>query len=79
MSKYHVKCPMCGKRYYIELTDEQDEKLFSYRHKGQLIQEAFPELNKVEREFLKSGYCPDCQEMIFGNGETGLIKEMQEK
>ena len=71
--KIHAKCPMCNGRFYIELTDDQCDRFFEYKHKNKMIQEALPELNRVEREFLKSGYCPDCQEEIFGNSETGLI------
>ena len=37
---------------------------------GLLIQECLPTLNKCEREFLKSGYCTKCQELLFGNGYT---------
>lgn len=68
------KCPLCNKWYTMKLTAEQYEKLYDYRHGYGLIQEQFPELNKCEREFLKSGYCPHCQEQIFGNGETTKIK-----
>ena len=68
-------CPFCGKRCYIELTNEQDGALFKW-HNGTLIQEAFPELNAVEREFIKTGYCPECQENIFGNGKTDKVKEI---
>lgn len=69
-----IKCPMCNKWHTIELSDEQYEKLYDYRHGYGTIQEQFPELNKCEREFLKTGYCPSCQELIFGNGETEKIK-----
>ena len=78
MSKYQVKCPMCGERHFIELTDEQADKLYGYWHNGEHIQDVFPELNAVEREFIKTGYCPSCQEMIFGNGETSKISKCKE-
>lgn len=73
MESEAIKCPLCNKWHAIELTAEQYEKLYDYRHGYGLIQEQFPELNRVEREFLKSGYCPSCQEMLFGNGKTEKI------
>ena len=51
-------CEMCGRESYIRLMG------------GLLIQECLPTLNKCEREFLKSGYCTKCQELLFGNGYT---------
>ncbi len=71
-------CPMCDEQHYIELSNEQARKLFEYEHGKGYIQEIFPEFNKAEREFLKTGYCPKCQEMIFGNGETDKIKSAKE-
>lgn len=29
--------------------------------------------NRVEREFLKSGYCVKCQKLLFDNGETDRL------
>ena len=72
---YHSKCPMCGSVCAIKLTNSQECGLFEYRHKGVPIQEALPDLNRVEREFIKSGYCPECQEQIFGDGKTDIIKK----
>lgn len=75
MNKHYETCPSCRKTWYIELDNDQERRLFEYHHKDQPIQEALSDLNAVEREFIKSGYCPDCQEMIFGNGETNKVKE----
>lgn len=33
----------------------------------ELMQEIFPEMDPQKREFIKTGYCPDCQELIFGS------------
>lgn len=73
MNKFPNKCPMCGRWCEITLSDEQYGKLHKYHNREGLIQELFPELNAVEREFIKTGYCPGCQEEIFGNGETYKI------
>lgn len=67
------KCPMCGHVCEMKLSEEQMDKFHEYNRGGSYIQELFPELNKVEREFIKTGYCPGCQEEIFGDGETYKI------
>ena len=58
----HRVCPMCGKELAMEVPADGILKL-SY---GKLIWEALPELNPMEREFIKTGYCPDCQKKLFG-------------
>lgn len=60
------QCPLCREQYHIELSNEQSRKLFEYEHGKGYIQEVFPELDKFEREFVKTGYCSKCQEEIFG-------------
>ena len=67
-------CGMCGRESYLKLTDSELEAYRGYLAGGQLIQECLPSLNRCEREFLKSGYCTNCQEMLFGNGESERIK-----
>ncbi|MBR3122417.1 hypothetical protein IKF28_03175 [Candidatus Saccharibacteria bacterium] len=67
-------CPLCGDTYKIRLSVEEMAQYDDYRNYGGYIQEAMPSLNKVEREFLLTGYCPDCQVAIFGNGKTNRIK-----
>ena len=68
------RCDMCGRESRIRLTEEELEAYRGYLAGGQLIQECLPSLNRCEREFLKSGYCTDCQEMLFGNGESDRIE-----
>lgn len=63
-------CGMCGDESYIKLTDEELGAFKNYLMGGLLIQEYLPALNRCEREFLKSGYCARCQELLFGNGYT---------
>lgn len=60
------QCPLCSEQYHIKLSNEQARKLYEYEHKGGYIQELFPELDKFEREFVKTGFCSKCQEEIFG-------------
>lgn len=72
-------CPMCGDIYKITLTSSQAERYNEYLRHGGYIQDAMSDLNKCEREFLKTGYCPQCQRMIFGNGSTKKIKQVFEE
>lgn len=70
-------CPMCGESHVMELTEQEYTGFQLYQTSTQTIQELLPELLPAEREFLKSGYCPKCQEMLFGNGKTNRIKETE--
>ena len=67
------QCGMCGEDSHIVLSDDEMRAFLEYLRGGVLIQICLPDLNKCEREFLKSGYCPECQELIFGDGETDRI------
>ena len=75
MEKVIKRCDICGKDHYISMSNEQYYKFYQYNRGEALIQELFPELNKVEREFIKSGMCSKCQAEMFGNGKTQKIKE----
>ena len=67
------ECGMCGQESHMKLTDNELEAYQQYLSGGHLIQECLPTLNRCEREFLKSGYCTDCQKLIFNNGSTKRI------
>lgn len=54
-------CLNCGKPSLLSLNREQVEAW----QKGMLIQEAFPELSKEEREVLKTGIHPKCWKELF--------------
>ena len=60
------KCPMCGKEYIMYVDTNSYLKYVN----GEKIQDAFKDLNPMEREFIKSGYCPDCQKQLFGTDYT---------
>ena len=68
------RCGICGRESRIKLTKDELEAYRGYLAGGQLIQECLPSLNRCEREFLKSGYCTDCQKILFGNGESERIE-----
>ena len=57
-----VTCPICDKKYKLEVPDAAYKKWKS----GELVQRAWPEGTSTQRESLITGMCPDCQEEIFG-------------
>ena len=59
------ECPMCGEETYLRLTKEQVEQWKNYICYGGLIQDKLSTLDEFGREFIKMGYCPSCQEMLF--------------
>ena len=67
-------CEMCGSESSIKLSEDELWAFKLYLRGGKLVQECLPALNKCEREFLKSGYCKNCQELIFGNGKSERIQ-----
>lgn len=75
MVEVYRLCPMCDKQHYMKLSNEQSRKLWEYEQGGLLIQEQFAELERAEREFLKTGYCSDCQEQIFGQGSEKILSK----
>ncbi len=72
------KCPMCGKTHAVVLTDEEVVKYKRYLQGAEKIQELFPELGVVEREFLMTGYCYGCQALLFGKRNKPNLKVWRE-
>ena len=72
-----MTCPMCSKHCGIELDNDQERRLFEWRSGDGYIQEKLGDLNSTEREFLKTGYCLDCQALLFDNGVSNKIKEIE--
>lgn len=57
------KCPLCGQYHQVSL---DTEGFIKWADEGVLIQKAMPNVPIVTREFLITGFCPSCQEKIFG-------------
>ena len=70
-------CPMCGRKVTISLSGPQEIRYQSYLWGHGFIQDLFPELNPMEREALKTGYCPDCQRKLFGTDYTSHIIKVE--
>ena len=65
MDKIERNCPMCGEYYTMKNIDPG--KLCQYEAGNGYIQDIFAEFNPMEREFIKTGYCPKCQRLLFGS------------
>lgn len=57
-------CPMCGGITAIAVSDEAAEAIKRYM-KGYGYVQDIP-LPASEREFVKTGFCLTCQEVLFG-------------
>lgn len=57
-------CPLCHRVYKMSFTTDEWHALGEWNRGEVKIQDAFPKLNPVERDWLKSGYCPNCQDLI---------------
>lgn len=58
-------CPMCKKNAFLRINSDQKKEFKSYACYGGLIQEKLKSFNDFEREFVKTGYCPECQNGLF--------------
>jgi hypothetical protein len=55
-----TQCPFCGKKKVICLTEAETQAYWDWKDRKLLIQEAFPNMSKAEREMLKTGICEEC-------------------
>jgi hypothetical protein len=70
-------CPMCRKLYGFRLEDGEEYAAYvKYTYGNNLIQDILL-FNSFEREFIKSGLCPNCQEILFGNKCTNKERFVQ--
>lgn len=73
------QCPMCEGIHKMTLTKDEGLAFERWECEGLLIQDCFPSFNPMEREFIKTGYCPDCQSVLFGTDfQSNRIKKGDE-
>ena len=60
------ECPMCHKQHSIMLFEQDALDYHTKRANGYHIQDIFPDMSPRDREKFLTGYCDDCQKMIFG-------------
>ena len=66
--KINRMCPMCRKLSAIEIADEVAPAIELYNAGFGYIQDI--PLPANEREFIKTGYCMKCQDILFGTGDN---------
>lgn len=60
-------CPMCGKVHYLkDVPTSLLERIENRRETGEYIQDILKDYSKFDREKFITGYCDQCQEMLFG-------------
>ena len=59
------ECPMCGKTYFVKLTEVEYDQYKKYIAYGSLIQNALSNTSPTVREFLKTGYGKCEQKELF--------------
>lgn len=59
-------CPMCGRVIGLKEDETMAAEHRHYAMYGGRIQDELTDFDAFEREFIKTGYCPNCQEMLFG-------------
>lgn len=72
-------CPMCGRVIGLKEDETMAAEHRHYAMYGGRIQDELTDFDAFEREFVKTGYCPKCQEIIFGKEapETGKFIDME--
>lgn len=69
MMTLEAKCPLCGEVTEIEINEQMEQELYDYEYDSEksrmLIQDALPSFSPAQREFLKTGYCMECQKILF--------------
>ena len=72
-------CPMCGRTTGLKEDETMAAEHRHYAMYGGRIQDELTDFDAFEREFVKTGYCPKCQEIIFGKEapKTGRFIDME--
>lgn len=66
-----IPCPEC--KHSITLTVSRSD--FLAADGGELIQKAFPNMHKSDRERLLTGFCNDCWDKLFDDGTYNDLDE----
>lgn len=55
-------CPHCDREKAIQVEEDKYNRWLE----GELIQNVWPEKSTEEREEIKTGFCPECWNFMFG-------------
>lgn len=73
------QCPMCGKINTKEFEVNKDSWTHYCCYGTKPIQKYFPDLTPSEREFIKTGYCDECQNILFAPPEEEDDDELDDE
>ena len=62
---------MCNTISSVSLTDAEAVGLEKFAQ-GELLQVALPDTSAPVRKFLHTGYCKECQQMLFSNTDDRI-------
>lgn len=65
-----LECPICHRVGTINFNSKEWRAYSAWKNKTVKIQNAFPNWKPLEREFLQTGLCPDCQNSLFSTVDT---------
>ena len=74
MERVYRMCPMCGGINYIEVDDKVANAIGKWERMEIYIQDI--PLSANEREFIKTGYCMSCQDVLFSPWEDEEEEEV---
>lgn len=64
------ECPMCGKTHYLyKVPKSLVERVRNRRESGEYIQDILKDYSPTDREKFITGYCDECQALIFTGEE----------
>ena len=59
-------CLKCGKTTFMKVSKEQKDEWRNYVCYGGKTQDKLKSFDKFGRQFVKTGYCAECQKKFFG-------------
>ena len=66
-------CPMCGKEHYLDnIPRSLVNRIIARKESGEYIQDILKDFSSTDREKFITGYCDECQKLIFGTAEEWL-------
>lgn len=58
-------CPFCEKLHQIEVDQKEYRDGIKKYDAGETVENSFPTFSKEQREFIKSGLCRRCYDLVF--------------
>ena len=66
------RCPLCTRKAHLVIKGADKIKIVQNYLRNRNVKTQDLPLNTAEREFLRSGYCRDCLEVMFSNSSSSI-------